>query len=158
MSLREALVYTNEICNNDEAFNEYGARERFLAFAYTYLQTLQKEKAKFFPLLKSKNNLIFPNAEVQNLKAEFEQIIAEIITIGEQSGEIVARPIVSNYYKNALWICFIQILVFWANDNSFEKEETDVLTEKSVHFTFDLFLPNAIDSGLDYAKFLLQKR
>ena len=68
---------------------------------------------------------------------------------GTNSGEIQARPFIASYYQQVLWNAFLSVLYFWANDKSEQKENTDVMVEKTVHFTFDLLAPNAIDSGVD---------
>jgi hypothetical protein len=49
-------------------------------------------------------------------------------------------------------------LYFWANDKSDHKENTDVMVEKTIHFTFDLLAPNAIDSGMDLVQHFLKLR
>ena len=77
---------------------------------------------------------------------------------GTNSGEIQARPFIANYYKQLLWNAFLSILYFWANDKSDHKENTDVMVEKTIHFTFDLLAPNAIDSGMDLVQHFLKLR
>lgn len=158
MSLREAFEHSMNICEQDLAYLEYSAREKFLAFTFTYIQTMQHESNKFIPLLKNKNIFIFPNDEIKRLKHTFDIFSSSIIDNGIQNNEIVDRPIISKMYPQILWNCMLNILHFWATDKSNNKEETDVIIEKSVHFSFDLLSPNAIDSGIDVAKFLLQKR
>lgn len=158
MSLRETFELSITICEADNIFQEYAAREKFLAFIFTYIQNLQKEQSKFIPLLKNKNIFIFPSDEVRRVNKIFEDFTHLIIENGMQTGEFVRRPFFSKYYSKILWNVFLNILNFWANDLSNNKEETDVMIEKSVHFAFDLLSPNAFDSGLDMVKFLFQKR
>lgn len=158
MSLRESLEHAMSICAIDDAYVEYSAREKYLAFAYTYIQTIQKDTKKLEPLLASKKIFIVPNDEVRRLKEVFVPYAKELIEEGVRNGEVVMRPILHQGYALLIWQNFIQVLHFWANDISIAKEETDVVIEKSVHFVFDALAPNAIDSGLDYLKFLVQKR
>lgn len=158
MSLREALELSIKICESDEAYIDYAAREKFLAFAFTFIQKIQQEENKFIPLLSNKSVFIFPNDELKRLKISFSAYAISIIDNGIQNGEVVARPFVSNLYPNILWNCMLSILHFWSRDKSNNKEETDVIIEKTVHFAFDILSPNALDSGLDVGKFLLQKR
>jgi len=82
----------------------------------------------------------------------------QLIDEGTQNGEIVLRPLLHNVYTTMIWQSFLQVLHFWVNDQSSHKAETDVIVEKTIHFVFDALAPNAIDSGLDYLKFLIQKR
>ncbi|MCB0511814.1 MAG: hypothetical protein R2760_08020 [Chitinophagales bacterium] len=158
MSLRESLEHAMSICAIDDAYVEYSAREKYLAFAYTYIQTIQKEQSKLLPLLVSKKIFLLPNDEVSRLKEVFVPYAQQLINEGVQTGEIILRPILHKTYTLLFWQNFLQILHFWANDKSKHREETDVVIEKSVHFVFDTLAPNAIDSGLDYLKFLVQNR
>lgn len=158
MSLREALSYSISVCEADESFLEYTSREKYLALTFTYIQTLQKESNKFVPLLKSKKIFLFPNDEVSKLKTTFVAYANQLLDEGLQTGEVVFRPVLNKSYTTLMWQSFLQILNFWANDRSNNKEETDVIIEKSIHFAFDSLAPNAIDSGIDYLKFLIQKR
>ena len=81
-----------------------------------------------------------------------------LIFEGTNSGEIQARPFIANYYNQSVWNAFLSILLFWANDKSENKENTDVMVEKTIHFVFDLLAPNAIDSGLDLIQNFLKLR
>ena len=74
------------------------------------------------------------------------------------SGEIQARPFIANYYQSVLNTAFLTILNFWSNDKSDEKQNTDVMVEKTVHFAFDLLAPNAVDSGIDLVQNLFKLR
>ena len=47
------------------------------------------------------------------------------------------------------------ILNFWAKDSSAGFEKTDEAIEKGVNVTFDLFEKSALDSILDYGKFMM---
>lgn len=42
-------------------------------------------------------------------------------------------------FAEAVWIQFLFLLKFWANDNSPAFESTDVAIEKSVNTAFDVF-------------------
>lgn len=77
---------------------------------------------------------------------------------GTNSGEIQARPLIANYYQTILWNAFWTILFFWANDKSNYKENSDVMVEKTIHFSFDLLAPNAIDSGVDWLQNYIKLR
>jgi hypothetical protein len=50
------------------------------------------------------------------------------------------------------------LLMFWRDDNSPAFEQTDAAIEKSVNLAFDLIGKGAIDSMLDFAKFLYQSK
>jgi Tetracyclin repressor-like, C-terminal domain len=50
------------------------------------------------------------------------------------------------------------ILDFWVKDKSKGFENTDAMIEKSVNTAFDLMGSTALDSVLDFAKFMYQNR
>jgi len=50
------------------------------------------------------------------------------------------------------------LLVFWKEDESPGFEKTDAAVEKSVNLAFDLIGKGAVDSFIDFAKFLYQSK
>lgn len=140
---------TIEICQEDVNYNGYSVREKMLAFIFTFLQNINTEEQKFVSILQQQRIPFLNNALLNELKNDFYKYSDSLILEGTNSGEIQARPFIANYYHQVLWNAFLSILYFWANDKSEHKENTDVMVEKTVHFTFDLLAPNAIDSGMD---------
>jgi hypothetical protein len=147
-----------EICQEDENYLNYSARERMLAFVFTFLQTIGGDEQKFSGLLKQQRIPFLNNNQLAELKHAFNNYTDALVFEGTNSGEIQARPFIANYYKQVLWNAFLSILYFWANDKSDHKENTDVMVEKTIHFTFDLLAPNAIDSGMDLVQHFLKLR
>lgn len=147
---------TIEICQEDENYNTYSARERMLAFVFTFLQSIGKEEQRFTALLKQQRLPFLNNRLLSELKNDFNNYTDTLIFEATNSGEIQARPFIANYYKQLLWNAFLSILYFWANDKSNHKENTDVMVEKTIHFAFDLLAPNAIDSGMDLVQNFLR--
>ncbi len=140
---------TLEICQEDENYSTYSAREKMLAFVFTFLQNITLDEPQFASLLKQKRIPFLNNTHLAALKSDFNNYTDTLIFEATNSGEIQARPLIANYYKQVLWNAFSSILYFWAKDKSDHKENTDVMVEKTIHFTFDLLAPNAIDSGVD---------
>lgn len=147
-----------DICNEDENYAGYSVREKMLAFIYTFLQTMSEDVSKFSSFLKQQRIPFVKNAGLEELRKLFSDYCDSLILEGTNSGEIQARPFIANYYKNVLWNAFLAVLYYWASDTSENKEHTDVLVEKSVHFTFDLLSPNAIDSGVDLIQNIFKLR
>ena len=48
------------------------------------------------------------------------------------------------------------LLNFWKRDKSVGFEKTEVAVEKAVILTFDLIEKNALDSALEFGKFIFQ--
>ncbi|MDB5228135.1 MAG: TetR/AcrR family transcriptional regulator [Bacteroidota bacterium] len=145
-------------CNEDDNYAGYSAREKMLAFMYTFLQIISEDENKFTSFLKQQRIPFIKNPGLEELRKLFSGYCDTLILEGTNSGEIQARPFVANYYGGLLWNTFLSVLYYWANDKSENKEHTDVLVEKSVHFTFDILAPGVIDSGLDLIQNIFKLR
>lgn len=148
---------TNDMLTQDINYAQYSAREKMLAFTFTLLQNMNANEAFFASQIKQQRIPLLNN-NLKELKALFFKYSDDLIFEGTNSGEIQARPFIANYYQQTIWNSLLVILYYWANDNSNDKENTDVIVEKSVHFTFDLLAPNPIDSGLDLIQHFLKLR
>jgi hypothetical protein len=143
---KDVFDKTLEVCQADENYSGYSAREKMLAFVFTLLEQLNNREDAV-PVLKRYIPLV--DNTLDPLKKLVCGYCDSLIFEGTNSGEIQARPFIANYYRNALWAAVASILNFWVNDASEQKENTDVFVEKTIYFTFDLLAPNAIDSGID---------
>lgn len=155
-----STVFANTIsaCQNDENYFQYSAREKMLAWVFTFLQNLTSQGSNSSVLLQQNNIQWLRQDNLKSLKDDFYRYADDLIFEGTNSGEIQARPFIANFYKSILWNALVSILYFWAKDNSEQKEKTDVMVEKTIHFAFDLLAPNAIDSGIDLAQNLFKLR
>lgn len=149
---------TLEICREDANYQVYSARERMLAFVYTFLQNIQEDEVNYKALLQQNRLPVFNAASLNELRSLFVEYSDSLVFDGTNSGEIQARPVIANYYNRLLWNAFRSILLFWSHDNSDHKENTDVMVEKTVHFTFDLLAPSAVDSGIDLVQHFFKLR
>lgn len=61
-------------------------------------------------------------------------------------------------FAEAVWIQFLFLLKFWANDNSPAFESTDVAIEKSVNTAFDVFDNTPLERIIDFGKFLWKEK
>ncbi len=145
-----------EICHEDEQYPVYSVREKMLAFIFTFLQSLNQDEEKYTALFKSRSILF--DRTLDELKLSCMRYCDALITEGTNSGEIQARPFIANAYKNILWNGFVAVLYFWSKDTSANKEHTDVIVEKTVHFVFDLLATNPVDSGIDLVQNFLKLR
>ena len=63
-----------------------------------------------------------------------------------------------NFCIEALWMQVGFVFRYWVEDRSPRFEKTDAAIEKSVNLAFDLMGKSALDSFLDFAKFLYQHK
>ena len=153
-----AFDQTIETCEQDSNYSNYSAREKMLAFVFTFLQHLNDNEPNFSLILQQQKFPFLNNGALNELKVSFHNFSDALIFEGTNSGEIQARPFIANYYQQTIWNALVAILYFWANDKSESKENTDVMVEKTIHFTFDLLAPNPIDSGIDLVQNFLKLR
>lgn len=149
---------TLQIIEQDSNYANYSVREKMLAFIFTFLQHLNENEHEFAGLLQQQKIPFLPNKHLSVLKSAFNNYTDTLIFEGTNSGEIQARPFIANYYQQTIWSAMLSILYFWSNDKSEHKENTDVMVEKTIHFTFDLLAPNPIDSGIDLVQNFLKLR
>lgn len=142
----------------DENYMQYSVREKMLAFVYTMLQNMNEDSIYFSSQIKHQRIPFLPNHHLKELKLLFINYSDALIFEGTNSGEIQARPLIANYYQQILWNAIVSILYFWSNDTSEQKENTDVMVEKTIHFIFDLLAPNPIDSGFDLVQHFFKLR
>ena len=62
------------------------------------------------------------------------------------------------YIKRYGYVDEFFLLLFWKDDESPGFEKTDAAVEKSVNLAFDLIGKGAVDSFIDFAKFLYQSK
>jgi hypothetical protein len=140
-------------------YKSYSAREKLLGFYFTWVEELKSRRSYLLAVygdssFKDKN---FPT-ELKGFKSNFKDFVNELILEGKETEEIAERPYVSDRYDEALWLQVPFLFRFWLKDDSPAFEKTDAAIEKSVNLAFDLMGKSAVDSFVDFAKFLFQSR
>ena len=95
---------------------------------------------------------------LRTFKSNFESFFQSIINEGKAKGEIANRPIIDARYPKLFWLHMGFMLLFWRDDSSAGFEKTDAAIEKSVNLAFDLIGKGAVDTAIDFAKFLYQNK
>lgn len=140
-------------------FQEYSAREKFLSFLFTWIEELKKNRSYLLSLYENrKETLMSLPSEAKEFKEKFKDFANEIILEGKETEEIANRPILSDRYDEALWFQVWFVFRYWIDDRSPRFEKTDAAIEKSVNLGFDLMGKSALDSFLDFAKFMYQSK
>jgi len=144
--------------NADDSFNGFTAREKILAFYYTLLEELKQNRSYIlFQLDNSRKPELVPEY-IKGFKAAFESFFESILNEGKGNGEVAKRPVLDKRYPQLFWLHMGFILFFWKDDDSAGFEKTDAAIEKSVNLAFDLIGKGAVDSAIDFAKFLYQNK
>jgi AcrR family transcriptional regulator len=142
-----------------EIYGGYSAREKLLAFFFTWIEELKKDRSYLLVLYDQSHPMSkLPPPEVGQFKEKFKDFAKSVLMEGKETEEIAKRPFISDRYDEGLWLQVWFIFRFWIKDSSTSFEKTDVAIEKSVHLAFDLMGKSPLDSMVDFAKFLFQNK
>lgn len=149
---------TKNQLEGDEVFNGYGAREKMLAFFYTWVERARNYRSYLVHLHnRSKIHAPVPNY-LGGIKDDFMSFAQAIIGEGINNNEVAERKFISDKYADGLWVQFGFIHTFWLKDDSKDFEKTDAAIEKSVQLSFELISKGVLDVAIDFGKFLFQNR
>ena len=148
---------TEELAN-DEVFQAYSAREKYMAFLYAWVEKCRSNRS-FLLLLSASSKMPNPlPTGFSSIKKHFRDFADSIVREGLDTQEVKQRPILSDRYADAMFLQFAFVHSFWLKDSSKGFEKTDAAIEKSVHLAFDLMGQSAFDSALEFGKFLFQQK
>jgi hypothetical protein len=146
----------------EEVYGSYSVREKLLAFLYTWVEVLKKNRSYILKSYEGFEKPIFTkrNAQMADFKASFYDFINELLMEARETREIEQRPIpqLMQRYPDLFWAKTLYILDFWINDTSKSFEKTDTMIEKTVNTAFDLLGRSPLDSLFDLGKFIFQNR
>lgn len=140
----------------DAEFSHFTSRDKILTFYFALLEELKRNRSFVLLQQDSLNKPTIVPAYLKGFKATFEQFIENTLSLGKDRGEVATRPLIDRRYPKLFWMHMGFILLFWRNDNSADFEQTDAAVEKSVNLAFDLLGKGAVDSAIDFGKFLYQ--
>lgn len=143
---------------SDKAFQGFSTREKILALYYTLLEELRTNRSYILVQLHSFNKLEIVPSFLKDFKSTFESFIETLLAEGKTNGEIAARPYLDKGYPHLFWMHLAFVVKFWMEDSSAGFEKTDAVVEKSVNLAFDLIGKGAVDSAIDFAKFMYQNK
>ncbi|MBI1221279.1 MAG: TetR/AcrR family transcriptional regulator [Bacteroidetes bacterium] len=139
----------------DEAFESYGAREKYMAFLYAWVEQAVRSRSLWLLIHPDLKSPWMHSQLFSRLKPAFKSFAQGICREGTDNSEVMQRPFLSDHYPDVMWVQFLFIHQFWIKDDSTEFEKTDSAIEKSVHLVFDLMGNSAFDSAMDFGKFML---
>lgn len=143
---------------SDKAFLTFTAREKILAFYFTLMEELKSNRSYVLFQLEHSHKFELIPQYIRGFKAEFETFFDSLLNQAKGNGEVATRPILDRRYPQLFWLHLGFILLFWKEDSSAGFEKTDAAIEKSVNLAFDLIGKGAVDSAIDFGKFLYQNK
>ncbi|MCU0430652.1 MAG: TetR family transcriptional regulator C-terminal domain-containing protein [Cytophagaceae bacterium] len=142
----------------DATYQQYGAREKLLAFYFLWVQKLREHRSFF---LLQRDSISWKNIG-KNTLDKFHQAFTDyartLIKQAEEGNEIKARKYLSDQYPNGFWLQALFVLNYWLKDESENFELTDAAIEKAVNLSFQLLGETMLDGLLDFGKFLITKK
>lgn len=142
--------------SSQEIWPQYSAREKVLSFFYAFVELLKSKRSYVVYTFKKYRNKVSTPSALHDAKNIFEVFAESVVNEGLDTKELADRKLISKRYKDALWLQYLFIVKFWADDDSKDFEKTDEAIEKGVNVTFDLFQQSALDNMLEYGKFLFR--
>jgi len=143
---------------NDKSYQAFITREKILAFYFTLMEELKSNRSYVIFQLEHFRRFELVPEYIKGFKTEFESFFESLLNVGKGNGEVAHRPIIDKRYPQLFWLHLGFILLFWKEDSSPGFEKTDAAIEKSVNLAFDLIGKGAVDSAIDFAKFMYQNK
>ena len=141
----------------EEVWKDYSVREKWLAFYYTLMEVMKKQRSYILATYDHPKPHWTPKP-LRSFKEHFKGFAMELISEGVETHEVEQRPYLTERYHEALWGQALFLINFWINDTSAGFERTDAAIEKSVNLGLDLMGKGIVDSLVDFAKFMFQSR
>ncbi len=156
--IQKWLEGTVEKVKSDKIYMSYNSmREKLLAFYFALFEDGMNYRSFIKFILGTKAELMkLPGQKMS--KAVFITYVNDLLNEAYNNREVKDRKFLSDRYGDALWLHFCFLMQFWLNDESVGFEKTDAAIEKSVNMAFDLLGQTALDSILDFSKFMFEQR
>lgn len=156
------FIEARAAAEREEVYQNYSVREKLLAFLYTWIETLKKNRSYILKSYEGFEKPIYTkrNAQLVDFKASFYDYVNELLMEARETREVEQRPIpqLMQRYPDLFWAKTMYILDFWVKDTSKSFEKTDTMIEKTVNAAFDLLGRSPLDSLFDLGKFIFQNR
>ncbi len=145
------------VVESDEVYNEYNARERYLAYCFTLVEHLKKSLT--FYRISAKRNDIREMLKSPGLKAlkNSTEFFQKLVRFGVDNEQIQTPDILQNQVPKLFQMHIAFVIKFFLNDESEGFSQTDQAIEKSVRLCFDALENSLLSSIIDFSKFLGKK-
>jgi len=151
-------THTIDRLTADEAFHGFSAREKLLTFYFAFAEVLKNNRSYILLTLRLHTKPELLPDFLKDLKTSFADFTQGIIQEGLQKNEIAARPFLDKRYSELFWVHLNFFLLYWKTDTSKGFESSDAFIEKSINLAFELIGKGALDTAVDFLKFLYQSK
>ncbi|SFR31561.1 DNA-binding transcriptional regulator, AcrR family [Robiginitalea myxolifaciens] len=151
------LDQTLSLLEKDKGYQDYGTRERMLAFYYTFFEILTLNRSYALFVVRNGQKDLSEMRQLRGLRRGLRQY-AETLPQEEADGQGKLSQARRQIFSEGVWVHWLFLLRFWSRDTSPAQEKTDMAIEKSVNTLFDLLDFSPIESVVDLGKFLVKER
>ena len=151
---RSMLNDTLETLNNDPDYAGYDARQKGLAFFYTFFEHA-KQNRSFMMARFPRGACAFRSKALCSLREGYTEYAENLLLGGQNDGSVADRGRANEVYPKVSLAHFFFVIEGFLEDDSAAFERTDALIEKSVNLGFDLVGTQIIDSAIDFLKFVV---
>ena len=151
------LNQTMELLDKDEAYSEYGNREKLLSFFFTFFELLGLNRSYILFALGQQGSKMQELEQLKGLRRHLKTFAKELIqeANSEKSNRFTRHN--PEVFSEGAWLQLLFLLRFWMRDGSPGFEKTDMAIEKSVNTIFDVFDNTPLERVLDFGKFLYKE-
>ncbi len=142
----------------DAEYSSYSALEKYLSFLYAVVEVYKQNRSYVVLRYAEVDRKSFRPWFMDAFREEFTIWTKDILDEGFDSNEIIARPLISSKYHEALWVQLLYITRVWTNDESEDFQLTDAAIEKSSALLFELMKSGPVDLLIDFLKFAYQNK
>lgn len=135
-------------------FDSYTISEKFSNFAFATFDMLH-EKESFVEA--TFHELILCSFSKTDFEKEIERLINQFLE-DDQRLSVGSALVLNKYFYTFLRRQYLELVRFWLNDTSKDKELTMQLTDKLTNFFQELMYNAILDKGFDLAKFMASNK
>lgn len=150
--------HTVALLHGNEGYADYEDANKLLSYYFTFFEMATANRSYILMSLKEDSKQLESYLKLASIRKQFLLFVNEILEHhyklpGEQLQKIEAKLL-----QEGAWLQFLLCFKFWMKDSSPNFEKTDVLIEKSVKASFEIFESFPLQSVVDLGKFLWKER
>jgi hypothetical protein len=149
--------HTMTLLSEDPSYKDYDAKNKLLAFYYTFFELIRANRTYVMAVLDEKN-LIKSIKALSGLKKVYITLIDSLQIETMDLKQERLEKLKERSFNEFAWKQFLATMVYWMKDTSPSFEKTDIFIEKSINASFDLVNIKPIESIIDFGKFLFKEK
>lgn len=147
--------HTLMLLHENKGFQSASSEDQLLMYYYTFFEILLANRS--YVVYASRQMSPKTMSQLKPLRKEFKHFIGDLETRTTMIPNEKMAKAQSKFINETMWAQLLMILKFWLQDDSKSFEKTDVLIEKSVRATYDLFRIEPKQSVIDLGKFIIKE-